>query len=846
MSIRIHQALYGERERGHGLIAADSGAPELVVRQLEGWTDLPASPPSSMIWEPYLSGFPLGEWYVIARTGPDPAAARGGMVLTHVLLVPRDVIGKLGEVQTLFSLLPERPTRRSDLPHLELPVASLESGDSESDAPAPPGLARLVHELLASSAGGAVGWIGEEGFAPAVAALWRNLWPAARQEFRFRLSFRPADLGTNPPTVVIVPAAAELWWQGRRLVRSTDLYTPKSRAEAFLLGLPEGDPLWRLLDESGGRLGPLRDLLLLERTYVRLERLSENSLDEVRALARLLGNLSPEADKGTALKERVLSRLEKLTRDGDTSGIRALENFDPAPFPQGHKVLSGAVRDWVRAAVLNGNRLPEMGSLVERAFSVAVPGWSDAVRDALVVEFTEWRSDHAPMLWAWWSHSPTLVKHLESLIPARSSAEEDLARACPTRVPDEAGKLVRDLARNRRWWRVHAAAAASSLSSQAAIDAHLAVDRRLEIEGGVRVLAARLPPRDLLQGALRTSDPRLIKAVADACAETPTLRAGLDVNSATWREIWLESMRGGGDPWSGIPDPQQTMDRLLGLVLGGEEVAPSLLEILAKTPQGDLTEYPRRTELWAHLYDPASRALVEATAEGWLQRFARDPGMEADLEPQLRSAIVDRERLKRHLSSETFHQVHVGVTFFERLGIGEDLFLSWLGRLLGAGVPLARADAEALGGFISRKKWGAAAGRIADALRWHRRNDLIPAAVPVLDLLNIFTRLHLSLHGLWSHDRASTDDWWQVLVDVAAELYRYGPRDRSIWERAGGDPADLDLTGDGRQQWRAAIGRLKQGGGGRVTRERLVAEMLVDFSNNEKLQTLYQVRRSRG
>jgi hypothetical protein len=183
----------------------------------------------------------------------------------------------------------------------------------------------------------------------------------------------------------------------------------------------------------------------------------------------------------------------------------------------------------------------------------------------------------------------------------------------------------------------------------------------------------------------------------------------------------------------------------------------------------------------------------------------------------------------------------VGVALFERLGIMENLFLSWLEDFLRAGVSLARADAEELGEFISRQRWATAATRVADAIRRHRRNDLLPAAMLVTGLLDLFTRLHLSFLGT-SHGRGNVEDWWSALADVTTELYRYGPRDRDVWERAGGDPAELDLSGDGRQRWRAALWMLRQGGGGKITGDMLVAEMLLDFPKNEKLQMLHQVR----
>lgn len=119
MSIVAHQALFGERQRGHGLIAASAGAPAKVLKTLEGSTDLPAAPPAKIAWPPYYSGYSVQGWYVLSRTVPDPAAARGGMVLTHALLLPPGALERVTRLRSLLDAIPATPSR---VAHLD-PVA---------------------------------------------------------------------------------------------------------------------------------------------------------------------------------------------------------------------------------------------------------------------------------------------------------------------------------------------------------------------------------------------------------------------------------------------------------------------------------------------------------------------------------------------------------------------------------------------------------------------------------------------------------------------------------------------------------------------------------------------------
>ena len=77
------------------------------------------------------------------------------------------------------------------------------------------------------------------------------------------------------------------------------------------------------------------------------------------------------------------------------------------------------------------------------------------------------------------------------------------------------------------------------------------------------------------------------------------------------------------------------------------------------------------------------------------------------------------------------------------------------------------------------------------------------------------------------------------LCDVVADLYPQGPADRSIWERAGGDPSRIQVTGTGRSVWWEALRILARGGGGaNITWSRLVQVMLEDHPGNSDLADL--------
>src|SRR5260370_23267205 len=103
----IHQATYGEDRGGHALLAK-SGDESSPFADVTWRTDLPGTAPSGVAWEPYVSGFPDHNYYVLAKTFPDPSASRGGMVFTHALFLPLADAVQLADLGAIATLLPQQ------------------------------------------------------------------------------------------------------------------------------------------------------------------------------------------------------------------------------------------------------------------------------------------------------------------------------------------------------------------------------------------------------------------------------------------------------------------------------------------------------------------------------------------------------------------------------------------------------------------------------------------------------------------------------------------------------------------------------------------------------------------
>ena len=77
--------------------------------------------------------------------------------------------------------------------------------------------------------------------------------------------------------------------------------------------------------------------------------------------------------------------------------------------------------------------------------------------------------------------------------------------------------------------------------------------------------------------------------------------------------------------------------------------------------------------------------------------------------------------------------------------------------------------------------------------------------------------------------------FWEEALVIACARYPAGPTDRDVWERAGGDVSQLDLTGDGRTRWYRALRFLRQGGGHTISAKSLLREFASDYPNAEEI-----------
>ena len=821
--MQVEQALYGEHRGGHSLLASsgDDEASTGIVQRL----DLPDTAPPGVEWSPFLRGFPYRDRYVLARTFHDTGASRGGMVFSHAILVPLDEIVETLDLGPLVRLLATSYRQRPEVVKVELVLTDTR-------------LPRANDLMGAAEALGEDGRLpvvrtGHAGFDDLVIALWAHLLPDIRRDFAFRLSFDPRDLVETPvPALVCTPRAMAARWSDYPVIRADTSREPNSLAAALLSGHEKATPFRTFMRDIGAKPETFQDLRLLEQAH--LFATGESTLERCVRAARLTDKLSPDTDAGKQGKDVLVRHLCELLPAASADQTQLLRNLQLSAFPSPNRVWK-ALETWVAENSYPRDEDAQVLSVLDDATTstAAVEEWQTAVLRGLTFAAASRKSYFPKAFWRWFKIRPETVVAVFRHVPDESGVEDRLTAATPRNLDETAADTLVKPVLSRGWLRMHGAILSAAFDPLDAARGQIAVDTDPSFIEGLRSALRHVNAAELVECAVEIEDPRVSRLAGEAAAKNPGLLTRIDLTAMTGQAVWREALAIDHESWRGPADPAAAFHTLLDCLLDGEEADRTLIDRLSYTPVADLGSYPRRPELWSRIGDVALGNLLAETAKGWLRRAA-DGRVSSAPEHDLQSAIFENDAFEPTLDALIPKRISTAIRIVNALDrYDEQQFLRFIGRMMLRTTSLEFTDAEGIGHLVLERRWKDAAADLVARYESGRR-DLKPTLRACYDMLHIWIRISL---GLVPVPKAAK---WRAFEEVAAELYPAGPDDEGLWERAGGNDADLSSSGNGRIRWRKALWKVRKGKG--PTLSVLLTTMREDFPNNERLPHLAEDR----
>lgn len=813
--MKIEQAIYGEVCNGHALRLASTRSQ--IVDDLASRLDLPDTAPPGVNWSPYITGFPYGDKYVLARTFADPHATRAGMVISHALIAPLDEIVITANLKSLFENLIITPELPDILTTLDI-QGSTEPLTNTID------LTATAESLVARERGPSVK-IGIDGFEELIVSLWFRLWPELRENFSFRLSFGPHDIVDNPPPVIVcTPSTLEARWTGHNVIGVSSLKN-MPRAAEILCDSTEASPILQFADEVGISVDRFSHLQMLVSAY---QLSSAPDFEASTATIRLVDKLSPDPTLGTEGKEKLIRKLSSQVCDVGIAEILQLRNLKIIGF-------NGAERIWEnlrdRIATYHIEEVDDktfMHTISDALSAEAVIPWCEAIIGGIAASASSTSPTFPLAFWRWADIQPSTLTKLFDHLPSNHDLEARISQVAPREISTSTGNTVMTIARSKSWLLLHGVAAGVCFKPREAVLQQLIIDTEPTHLDGIKAALCQATNKELLTIALESKESRILCIAAEKVAAHPQLLKDVDFNAVSAQELWARALAINIDAWQGPRDPKHSLLITLQSLLDGHQISLELLGKLSTTPIANLCGYEHCVEIWPRLAEPTRTHFLNATAAGWLEQAVLSSVVVPD--SQLEATLLAGHALDQRLQALALTDAKLAMQIIDSLaGYGELRFLEWLEYWLSTNRCMTFSEAELLGTLIHNRHWQRVANHLVRVAR-DGQNDVKPA---LRCCLNMVSFIDVWLLGL---SIITSDEKWLVLEEIAADLYPGGPDDGELWERSGGRNSHLVFSGTGQARWHDALSQIRKGRGPRL--HRLLEEMIKDFPANSQLHRL--------
>jgi len=815
--MRIEQALYGEvKGRGHGL--KGSSTDSSVAESVATWLDLPDGvPPDVLAWSPFVRGFPFEGHYVLARTFFDSGSSRGGMVLTHALIVSLDDICQTDDLAVFFERLAKAPDAfPPELTALNIAVA----GGAHSTPTDLVGAANALAEQR-----GPVIRMGVAEFESLVAALWRHLWPSMRQTFAFRLSFGPKDIEAQPgPAIVCTPEQLQARWIRHRVVNPAD-QIPQTPAAAILCGQHDARPYIDLSRELGLEAIAIKDLARLARLHSLIA--SVDSFDDLLKAARLIDGLSNSSNLGREFKSNLIAQLATLVPAASCAQLMPMRNLELSSF-ESVRALWSAVDLLVSKFDFAQTKDADLVALVIASAdrSLALPAWREAVTSGLSRAARRAKPDFLKAIWRWAELSHAAFAIAMELLPSEASSETSLVQAAPRKLDPMRAAETPVLLLKKGWLTAHGAALAALMSPRSAAEQQLKVDRETDSISGLQAALQHATSAEMLQVTLDLKDERLVEICSDLSVTNPKMLLSIRCVDLMEQKVWAAAVKKNNSLWSAPSDPVDARDHVLAELGSSKAPFAGLVEALAKTPLADLTAVPNRARLWSLLPASCRDLYLKATANGWLDA-AVSSNVVTTPESELEAAVLTSSDFQFVLQGTTVPPKTILAIVSALPAFREEAFMGFLNYLLRVNRSLLHTESAQLGVLVGARRWNHTIQHLCN-LCLGGRSDLRPALQQCANSLSIWQRWTLGI------SKPSIEDKWRALEEAACEFYPTGPDHDELWSRAGGKNSDLPgKSQNGRTRWHSTLKSLRYGG--RPLVRDLLRVMRDDFRENDRL-----------
>jgi len=810
-TVILKQAVFGEVRGAHAVREATYQTPNLASLAMR--LDLPDQAPVGVTWEPYLSGFPFEGHYVLAHIRPDPGATRAGMILCRAVVIAPADLSRISDLSQIADIVKDKPP---DGPLADIQLIPNETG-SDDFGDLGTGLANVLSSRSAFPAVLGQG----EGAEQAVFQIWRHLPVSVRGGFAFRLSFAPKDLAEVPqPAAVFVPEPLRNRWSSDRLVGEDSSFI--SPLAEILGGRSSVVGLDQLASQLGVTPKSTTDLIRLNLADTLL---SGSTFENVLAGFRLVQTMPPDVGADLSGRANIVARLSHLLAAEPLQSVMLLRNVTDAGFAS-IEALWQALESRVAATKFDRADDTTIFGLLDdaRKTAAAEMRWKRAVITGLSAARQTLQKQFNEMLWRYTGPPEALV--VLDAIEGEGRKVAHLVAAVPDCPVPPAAKAMEWLGRDLDAAELVAVALRAQAPLQDALREYIAFDPKLSSAAALDHLFAKGSAAEVFGAVSGRPARAMVDSAARAMVRDPVRFSAADFGKDIVRQVWGAALAISPSAWSTPKDVDAAIAGVLISLSKRDSVDEDLLDAISKSPHSNISSFADRAALWDAMPGNLRGRFLRSTAAGWLASVS-EGSLLFEPDSQLKSEILKQadfsSRLGKVLRTGNVKTLLLAVSALG--GLSETQFCGLLDSVRASDAKLNATEAADLGKYVASKGWSEAALSLKAAFE-RGRKDLRPALEACQALLPRWLRYSLGL------GTPSDNEAWEMLRDLAVGLYPYGPDDRHLWKRSGGDNSKL-AKGRGETVWYDAIDMMRMGNA--VKPEKLLQEMKRDFSSNAQV-----------
>jgi nucleoside phosphorylase len=691
MKIRLEQAVFGEKDRGHSLLkhSFDSSS---IPNQISLKTDLPSGHSSFPSYNFYYSTISTTDYYVLIKSFPDSSAQRSGFVYSYSLFIKNSDLKYLNDLCGLFTLFPDSINKEFIVDTIEIETengVAKSLGDINKAKKIAYGLLNVKLPIV---------WLGQEGFVETVSIIWNNLNPTLKSNFQFRVSFGPKDIEKTNEQIVYSPIGLKDKWENYFVLNESDNFDKEYSDDIKYLieNKSDNNTTEKYIKEIGINISSFSDI---KKTTLLNELLEDNSFDSLLNSIALLSQLLPKKESGKKIKKEIIEEISSKLKGGNINNILKFRNVDIKHLKEIYSIkkeIGNILQNWDYK--IEADQL--FTSITDKGVQ---KWWKDIINSSLKKCFSIWDVKHSKLFWNLITKDISNLKLIRDYVPTEKEVEKRIIINIPKKLNVESEFELINLSIKRKWYLLHASVLCKLYSIEDSIERQLEIDSNEDYFESLEIIASNFGFESFIDYSSKNPKKKLIDFSIKLIEENPNLLSKIKVANHGWINIWSTCEEKNITAYDYVDEPLSLTHKLLKEYLYGKEINHNLLLKISNSNYNDLSNFPERIELWKSLSNPIKTNFANSTTcLTELQKYLISNEFSV-----LEEKLVDskaKEVYIRNLVSNNQKDINSGLILglFEQFTFQEELFLLFLSK------HYSKFDYEVsrrIGELIKKREW---------------------------------------------------------------------------------------------------------------------------------------------